>query len=68
MVILIACFAVVQGAGRVILGFIRMSFKNNCRNALFTIDFMFTANEHHHMTREFHRSTHLRKHFDVTTF
>ena len=45
-----------------------MPFKNNCRNGLFTIDLMFTVNEHHHMPREFYRSTHVRSHFDIITF
>ena len=29
---------------------------------------MFTVNEHHHMPREFYRSTHVRSHFDIITF
>lgn len=51
-----------------LLGFIRISFKNHCRNGLFTIDLMITVNEYHHMPREFHRSAHLRNHFDIIIF
>lgn len=28
---------------------------------------MFTVNKHHHMPREFYRSTHRRSHFDIIT-
>lgn len=69
MVILIAYFIPLQDTGRIILlGFIRMPLKNNCRHGLFTIDLMFAVNEYHPMPREFHRSPHLRNHFDIITF
>lgn len=71
MVILIAYFIPVKDTGNIILslGFIRMPFKNNCRNGLFTIDLMFTVNKQDYMPKEFHRfSTKVRSHLGIITF
>ena len=70
MVILIAYFIPVKDTGNIILlGFIRMPFKNNCKNGLFTIELMFTVNKQDYMPREFHRfSMKVRSHFGIIKF